>query len=93
MKRDAGDLSFWNILNRAIDSCICIPESHNQQGDGEKHANYFVVTAETPIEGVIYYKGTEEPLVSFTDWDFRKDIRIPPFEGELNLLFVYNAGK
>lgn len=92
-RRDAGDLSFWNVLNKAIDSCICIPKPLNQQVDDAEHLDCYVVTVETPIDGVIYHKDTQKKLGSFEGWNYRKDIIIPRFDKNSELIFVYNAGE
>lgn len=92
-RRDAGDLSFWKILNLAIESCNCVPVPQNKPGNGIGEVDFIMITIETPIEGVIYYKKTNEQLASFENWSFKKTVMISRFERNLDLVFVYNAGK
>lgn len=92
-RRDAGDLSFWNILNFAIESCSCVSVSLNEQENCRAETDCIMITIETPIEGEIYYKNTNEQLAFFQNWSFKKTVTISRFEGNIDLVFVYNAGK
>lgn len=76
-KRDAGDLSFWRLLNIAIENCNCIFVSAESNYYETAVGSYDItIEIETPISGTIALKQTGEILAVFEDWDFKKTITI-----------------
>lgn len=76
-KRNKGDMTFTNILYRAIGSCVCMPagivRSGNKSDDGITHVN---LTIKTPISGKILLKQTQKVLSYFKceEEEFEKTI-------------------
>ena len=76
-KRNKGDMTFTNILYRAIESCVCMPaglvRSGNKSDDGITHVN---LTVKTLISGKIILKQTQEVLSHFRceEEEFEKTI-------------------
>lgn len=92
-RRDAGDLTFWKLLNQAIDSCYCVPISEKHQKSSMTKRVYNVeIEIETPIAGEIVYEDSREVIAIFTKWNFYKTIYIDVNTRELNIIFISEVG-
>lgn len=89
-KRNKGDMTFTNILYRAIGNCVCMPagivRSVNKSDDGITHVN---LTIKTPISGKIILKQTQKVLSRFEcqEEEFEKTIQFDVTEDIFGVVF------
>lgn len=93
-KRDAGDLSFWKILKRAIAAFNCEPVQQKNQNSCSDDRNSFKVTIETPVSGMLISERTHKKIVSFEDWKYKQEIFLQhTIDEETTFIFLPSIGQ
>lgn len=93
-KRDAGDLSFWKILKRAIAAFSCEPVQQKNQNNCSDDRNSFKVTIETPVSGMLISERTHKRIVSFEDWKYKQEIFLKhTIDEETTFIFLSSIGQ